>query len=947
MLANGLRPARRLRARADVAACAPTRPGRCTASSPTRPALARPPDDLNALDPALWPRRRRRGRPTARSTVRGHDVRDLAAEHGTPGVRPRRGRLRAALPRLPRRRSAARRSSTPARRSSAPRSPGWVDEEGLASTSAPAASSPSRCAPGFPGERIALHGNNKSVGRAGRARSTPASAGSSSTRSTRSTGSPRCAPSAGVRPAGAGPGHRRRRGAHPRVHRDRARGPEVRLLARRRRRRSRRSAGSSTLPALELRRPALAHRLADLRHRRLRGRRAPGGRAAGRRSATSTASSCPSSTSAAASASPTPPTTTRPTSPTIGRVAARDRRARVRRARPGRAARWRSSRAGHRRPGHVSPSTRSARSRTGRRGMPHLRLRRRRDERQHPHRAVRRRLHRARWPRAPRPRRRCWPAWSASTARPATSWCKDAWLPGRPRARRPARRRGHRRLLPVDGQQLQPRAAAAGGRGRRRRGSRVLVRRETVDDLLASTSATAGRGDGRERMGARRLSGMGAQPLRVALLGCGVVGSEVVRLLHAQADDLAARVGAPLELAGIAVRRPAATAATCRSTRRCSPPTRARWSAAADVDIVVEVIGGIEPARTLLLAALRARRQRRHRQQGAARRGRRRAVRRRPTTRGVDLYYEAAVAGAIPLLRPLRESLAGDRVTPGPRHRQRHHQLHPDPDERDRRRASPRRSEAQALGYAEADPTADVEGFDAAAKAAILAGARVPHPGHRRRRAPRGHHRGHRAPTSPARAAMGCVVKLLAIAERVRRTARGVGVRVHPAMIPRTHPLAGGARRVQRGVRRGRGGRPADVLRPRRRAARRPRARCSATSSPSRRNRLSGGRGPGESRLRRPAGPADRRGRHPLPRQPRRRRPARRARRRSPARSPSTTCRSRPCARTGTATTTPRSSSSPTPRPTPRWRRPSTSCATLDVVRAVASVMRVEGERAE
>ena len=160
--------------------------------------------------------------------------------------------------------------------------------------------------------------------------------------------------------------------------------------------------------------------------------------------------------------------------------------------------------------------------------------------------------------------------------------------------------------------------------------------------------------------------------------------------------------------------------------------------------MVVEVIGGIEPARTLILTALRARRQRGHRQQGAARRGRRDAARRGRRARACDLYYEAAVAGAIPLLRPLRESLAGDKVSRvlGIVNGTTNFIL----DKMDATGAgfAEALDEATALGYAEADPTADVEGFDAAAKAAILAGIAF----HTRvtigRRPPRGHHRGHR-----------------------------------------------------------------------------------------------------------------------------------------------------------------------------------------------------------
>ena len=146
--------------------------------------------------------------------------------------------------------------------------------------------------------------------------------------------------------------------------------------------------------------------------------------------------------------------------------------------------------------------------------------------------------------------------------------------------------------------------------------------------------------------------------VRVALLGCGTVGTEVVRLLREQADELAARVGARLELAGVAVRRP---------QRHPELGDLVTTDAAAlvardDVDVVVEVIGGIEPARTLLLEALKAGKsvvtanKALLAEDGAA-------LAEAADASGADLYYEASVAGAIPLLRPLRESLAGDRIT--------------------------------------------------------------------------------------------------------------------------------------------------------------------------------------------------------------------------------------------------------------------------------------------
>jgi homoserine dehydrogenase len=278
-----------------------------------------------------------------------------------------------------------------------------------------------------------------------------------------------------------------------------------------------------------------------------------------------------------------------------------------------------------------------------------------------------------------------------------------------------------------------------------------------------------------------------ADSLRVALLGCGVVGSQVVRLLDEQADDLAARVGARLELAGIAVRRPA---------RHADVPAELLTTDAQalvdrdDVDLVVEVIGGIEPVRSLLLSALRAGKsvvtanKALLAEDGAT-------LYDAATAAGVDLYYEAAVAGAIPLLRPLRESLAGDRITRviGIVNGTTNFIL----SRMDATGAGfdEALAEATALGYAEADPSADVDGFDAAAKAAILAGLAF----HTRVTAADVYREGIGNVTAADMAsasAMGATIKLLAICERVDVDgADQVAVRVHPAMIPRTHPLAG------------------------------------------------------------------------------------------------------------------------------------------------------------
>jgi homoserine dehydrogenase len=279
------------------------------------------------------------------------------------------------------------------------------------------------------------------------------------------------------------------------------------------------------------------------------------------------------------------------------------------------------------------------------------------------------------------------------------------------------------------------------------------------------------------------------KPLNVAVLGCGSVGSQVVRLLTEQAGDLQARVGAPVQLVGVAVRRIDAPREV-EVTDGLLTTDAAGLVARDDVDVVVEVIGGIEPARSLILAALEG---------GASVVTANKALLAEdgPTLfeaaekAGRDLYYEAAVAGAIPILRPLRESLAGDRVTRvlGIVNGTTNFIL----DKMDTTGAGFEEAleEAQELGYAEADPTADVEGFDAAAKAAILASLAF----HTRVTAADVHREGITDVTATDIASardMGSVVKLLAIAEVSTGSSgdEGVSVRVHPAMIPRSHPLA-------------------------------------------------------------------------------------------------------------------------------------------------------------
>ncbi len=283
---------------------------------------------------------------------------------------------------------------------------------------------------------------------------------------------------------------------------------------------------------------------------------------------------------------------------------------------------------------------------------------------------------------------------------------------------------------------------------------------------------------------------MSTSPLRVALLGAGVVGTQVARLLTSQADELAARVGRRLEVVGVAVRR------TGRDRQATGVDERLFTTDAAELvtraDVVIEVIGGIEPARTLVLSAM---------EHGASVVTANKALLAQdgPTLyaaaeqHGVDLYFEAAVAGAIPLVRPVRESLAGDRVRRvlGIVNGTTNYVL----DQMDTTGAGFAEAveQAQALGYAEADPTADVEGFDAAAKAAILASLAF----HTRVPASAVHREGITDVTAADVAAareMDCVVKLLAICERSGGGdggVEGVSVRVHPAMLPRTHPLAG------------------------------------------------------------------------------------------------------------------------------------------------------------
>ena len=273
------------------------------------------------------------------------------------------------------------------------------------------------------------------------------------------------------------------------------------------------------------------------------------------------------------------------------------------------------------------------------------------------------------------------------------------------------------------------------------------------------------------------------RPIRIALIGAGTVGSKVASLMLEQSEDLEARSGAPLVLVGVGVKD--------ASKARPGIPKELITAdvpglLAKDIDIVVEVMGGIEPARTYILDAMsRGISVVTANKELLARDGATLAA--AAEKNNVDLYYEASVAGAIPLLRPLRESLVGDRVKKilGIVNGTTNYIL----TKMDETGASFKDAlaEAQKLGYAETDPSADVEGNDAAAKAAIVAQLAF----HTRVTIDDVYCEGiTKVSASDVKAAkeMGFVIKLLAIAERLDD--ESIVVRVHPAMIPRSHPLA-------------------------------------------------------------------------------------------------------------------------------------------------------------
>ena len=273
------------------------------------------------------------------------------------------------------------------------------------------------------------------------------------------------------------------------------------------------------------------------------------------------------------------------------------------------------------------------------------------------------------------------------------------------------------------------------------------------------------------------------KPVRIGMLGCGVVGSEVARLLLADTEELSTRAGVKIELARIAVR-------TVKDYPGINPAlfTTDPFSIVNDpeIDLIVEVMGGIEPANELAHLAIKNRKsivtanKALLASHGAE-------LFEAAYAQGEDIYYEASVAGAIPIIRPLRDSLVGDFVirVMGIVNGTTNYiltKMHEENKEFD-----VALKEAQELGYAEADPTADIEGFDAAAKAAILSGLAF----HTRVTVSDVYREGiSKITLEDVQLAkeLGYVIKLLAIAELT--PADEISVRVHPVMLEKSHPLA-------------------------------------------------------------------------------------------------------------------------------------------------------------
>lgn len=271
--------------------------------------------------------------------------------------------------------------------------------------------------------------------------------------------------------------------------------------------------------------------------------------------------------------------------------------------------------------------------------------------------------------------------------------------------------------------------------------------------------------------------------VRIGMLGCGVVGASVARLLLADSAELSTRAGVKMELSRIAVR-------TIKEHEGINAKlfTNDPFSVVNDpeIDLIIELIGGIDPARELILTAI---------ENGKSVVTANKALLAShgaemftaAYAKGEDIYYEASVAGAIPIIRPMRDSLAGDFVTRimGIVNGTTNYiltKMH-----EDGREFSEALKEAQDLGFAESDPTADVEGFDAAAKAAILSGLAF----HTRVTVGDVYREGISEITLEdvkIAKSMNHVIKLLAIAELT--STDEISVRVHPVMLHQSHPLA-------------------------------------------------------------------------------------------------------------------------------------------------------------
>jgi homoserine dehydrogenase len=272
--------------------------------------------------------------------------------------------------------------------------------------------------------------------------------------------------------------------------------------------------------------------------------------------------------------------------------------------------------------------------------------------------------------------------------------------------------------------------------------------------------------------------------IRIGLLGCGTVGGGVVTLLTREAHDIAARTGARLEITRIAVRDPARDRGLPLASEVY---TTDPWAVVEsdEVDVVVEVMGGLDPADALVRRALEL-------GKPVVTANKELVAAAGPELyeaaheAGVDLAYEAAVAGAIPIIKPLKESLAGDHVTRvvGILNGTTNYILTRMTEEGAGYEEV--LADAQRLGYAEADPTADVGGHDAAAKCAILASLAFDTAVHGEDVFREGIDR---VTPTDLRVAdrLGYVVKLVGIASEVDDQ---IGVRVHPVFLPKEHPLA-------------------------------------------------------------------------------------------------------------------------------------------------------------